>query len=94
METKKLEVGKNLILKKVVMNSCCGGLRVLPPWVLRKGIHPMSGPITATSDSARRGEILNKRQRRVVTAFKRRKMALLGFLVYSQHLFVGDCKEK
>lgn len=76
------------------MNSCCGELRDLPPWILREGIHPIPGPITATSDSDRRGEILNDRQRRVVTIFKRRKLALLGFLVYSQHLFVGDSKEK
>lgn len=58
-----------------------------------KGYTPSLVP-SDTSDSARRGEILNVRQRRVGTVFKRRKVALFSFLDYSQHLFVGDCKEK
>ena len=66
------------------MNSCHGGLEDLPPWILREGIHQVAGPTTGTPDSARGGEILNDGQGRVVTIFKKGKVALAGLLACSQ----------
>lgn len=65
------------------MNSCHGGLGDLPPWILREGIHEVADPITGTPDSARVGEILNDKRGRVVTIFKRGKVALAGLLACS-----------
>lgn len=91
MEMKNFTVGKNLILKKVVMNSCWrGDSELFLPGFWGKGYTLFPSQLPLTQPEEEKYWMTD----RVVTVFKRRKVALLDFLVYSQRLFVGDIEEK